>query len=50
MWYPDSGAMKEVFVNYDSEENRRDLLEPRNNIAVSSFYEEIVNIMGGINV
>ena len=48
--YPDSDVMKEVVVKYDSRENVCDLLEPRYNGGVSSFDEESVNSVCGMNV
>ena len=48
--YPESGATKEVIVNYDRPKNGCDLLGSRENRGVSSFDKESVNIVGGMNV
>ena len=49
-WYPDSDVVKVVIVKYDSQENRCDLLDPRDNGGISGFDEESVNSVGGMNV
>ena len=48
--YPYSVIIKEVVVKYDIQEKVCDLLEARDNGGVSSFDEEIVNSVGGMNV
>ena len=48
--YPESGVMKEVVVKYNRQENGYNLLEPRDNGGISSFYEEIVNSVRRKNV
>ena len=48
--YPESGMTKQVVVKYDSQENRCDLLDPRENVVVSGFDEEIFISVGGMNV
>ena len=42
--------MKEVVVKYDSQENRCDILDPRDNGDGIGFYKEIVNSVGGMIV
>ena len=49
-WYPDSDVVKVVIVKYESQENRCDLLDPRENVVVSGFDEEIFISVGGMNV
>ena len=48
--YPEFGVMKEVVVNYDSQDNGYDLLEPRDNGGVNGSDEESVDSVGGMNV
>ena len=42
--------MREVVVKYEIQENVCDLLDPRDNVGISSFDKGIVYSVGGMNV
>ena len=48
--YSESGAMKEVVVKFDSQENGYDILKPRYNGGVIGYKKVSVNSVGSMNV